>query len=485
MTKLATIARRAAKTPRWRGAQAGAAAIVLLAILVMGALYGLIVSMNTATAELQRKREDATATALRRAKEALIAYAVTYSDTHPDQVIGYLPCPDDGTGAAEGQAVTPCGTARVSRLGRLPWRTLGIGPLRDSDGQCLWYAVSGTYKSNPMSGLMNWDTAGQFEVAGPDGVTLLAGTTAANRAVAVIFAPGAPRGAQNRSPTPGTVCGGDSANAAAYLDVAGLVDNAVVSGTAEAVTRFIAANPSDPSGTFTDRLIFITADEIWTAAKKRSDLQARLKALTEKVAQCVAQAANTNAPADLHLPWPARLDISAAGGYYALASFSDTVTPLRAGRLPKNFSNSAIASTADDLFDATCLTSSSDQNWYENWKDHFLYVVADEFKPSAAPTTACGATCLTVGAAGNFAGLVLFGGQRGAVQQRDTALNKDLVLNYLEAPNAANFQARYVAPGGPVAPFAYVRIATAPYPEFAYCIQPSGPGPTQVAGECP
>ena len=183
-----------ARCGRGRATQSGLAGIALLAILVMGSLYGVLVAMNTATAELQRKRDEATAAALRGAKDALIAYAITYSDTHPDEVIGYLPCPDNGGPQPEGQqAAGACGMARVSQLGRLPWKTLDVGPLRDSDGQCLWYAVSGTYKNNPKANLMNWDTPGQFEVVGPDGVTLLAGTTPANRAVAVIFAPGAAR----------------------------------------------------------------------------------------------------------------------------------------------------------------------------------------------------------------------------------------------------------------------------------------------------
>src|SRR5262249_18879840 len=230
-----------ARCGRRRAAQSGVAGIALLAILVMGSLYGILVAMNTATAELQRKRDEATAAALRRAKDALIAYAITYSDTHPDEVIGYLPCPDNGT-QPEGQAAArPCGMARVSQLGPLPWKTLDLGPLRDSDGQCLWYAVSGTYKNNPKSNLMNWDTSGQFEVVGPDGVTLHAGTTPGNRAVAVIFAPGAARGAQLRSPDPlKPICGGDYANAAGYLDAAAGVDHSAVSAGLGAGTRVIA-----------------------------------------------------------------------------------------------------------------------------------------------------------------------------------------------------------------------------------------------------
>jgi len=459
--------------------------MLFLAIVVLGGLYSLLISMNIATAELQRKREDATTLALNRAKEALIGYAITYSDTHPNEVMGYLPCPDDGTASQEGAAALNCGSARVSQLGRLPWATLDLGPLRDSDGQCLWYAVSGTYKYNPKSNLMNWDTTGQFEVVGPDGVTLLAGSPAANRAVAVIFAPGAPRSGQNRSATAGTLCGGDYANAAAYLDAAAGVNNATVSSTADAITRFIAANATDPAGTFTDRLVFITADDIWTAAKKRTDLLARLQATTQKVADCLAQAANANAPGDLRMPGPATMSVSAAiDDYYRLNNMDDLPT-LLAGHAPYRLDTAPSGSLGfgvTNIFGLSCLAAPRDQNWYENWKDHFLYVVADEFKPSAAATNACASTCLTVDGTGTYAALVLFAGQRTAGQQRDTPANKDSIANYLEAPNAARFQDRYA---GATVPFNYTKIASTTYPELAYCIRPSTSPPQQIASPCP
>lgn len=468
-----------------RNGERGFAALLLLVALTMAALYGLLVGLNDATAELERKREDRTAAALRQAKEALIAYAITYSDTHPDQVIGYLPCPDDGThpSGEEGVSALACGAARVSRLGRLPWRTLGLGPLHDSEGQCLWYAVSGTYKNNPKSGLMNWDTAGQFEVFGPDGVTLFAGSSVANRAVAALFAPGAPRGAQNRTPTPDTVCGNDYGNAGAYLDAAAGKNNAVVSATAEAVSQFIAATPS-PGGTFTDRLTFITADEIWAAAKKRSDLQLRLKALTVRVAECIAEVANTNAPSDLHLPWPAASNVSTlTDAYYANLNLDDTA-PLRAGRLPWHLGSSGMGGGVSNLFDLACMATPKDKNWYENWKDHLLYVVADEFKPSAPPTTTCGSTCLKVDGAGSFAGIIVFAGHRLSGQLRDTHSSKDLFANYLEMPNAANLQTRYSTPGA-TGVFNYQKPTTSTYPEVAYCIQPNASNTAQMASECP
>lgn len=52
--------------------------------------------------------------------------------TVPDEEL--LPCPD--AGGVEGEAGLNCaGTTR----GWLPWRTLGLPPLRDASGTCLWY----------------------------------------------------------------------------------------------------------------------------------------------------------------------------------------------------------------------------------------------------------------------------------------------------------------------------------------------------------
>jgi hypothetical protein len=50
-----------------------------------------------------------------------------------------LPCPD--AAGTEGQAGASC--PGLSR-GWLPWRTLGLPPLRDASGTCLWYERQGT-----------------------------------------------------------------------------------------------------------------------------------------------------------------------------------------------------------------------------------------------------------------------------------------------------------------------------------------------------
>lgn len=172
---------------RGRTGQTGVAAILLLVIVVMGSLYALLSSVNTATAELQSKRDDATTAALRQAKEALIAWSATHANGP-----GHLLCPDNNNdGIADTVA---CGTA-ATRVGRLPWRTLGLPDLRDPSGRRLWYAVSRCFlerSPDPSCGTyaVNSDTQGQLT---------LTGLMQASGIVAIIFAPGPALGGQVRA----------------------------------------------------------------------------------------------------------------------------------------------------------------------------------------------------------------------------------------------------------------------------------------------
>ena len=89
--------------------------------------------------------------ALAQAREALLAYA---ADRPINAAVGpgYLPCPDlDDDGWAEATCGSQNGdSGQADRLGRLPWKTLGVPDLRDGYGERLWYAVSSKYK-----GLLN------------------------------------------------------------------------------------------------------------------------------------------------------------------------------------------------------------------------------------------------------------------------------------------------------------------------------------------
>lgn len=110
----------------------GAAALLMIALLAVIAAATIASALPLAD---QAERERATQAALAQAAQAVAGYArarrcVAGSGT----VASHLPCPD--LGAAEGNAAPACAaTAR----GRLPWRTLGVEPLRDAAGECLWY----------------------------------------------------------------------------------------------------------------------------------------------------------------------------------------------------------------------------------------------------------------------------------------------------------------------------------------------------------
>src|SRR5665647_2016844 len=125
-------AKRIAILNQGRGKQHGAALLVMLVILVIGAAAVLITSLSTTA--LKNARQKTTSDALAQAKDALIGYAV--SDTNRP---GELPCPDfdnDGMITLADYSGSNC----KSLIGRLPWKTLGLPDLRDGSGEHLWYA---------------------------------------------------------------------------------------------------------------------------------------------------------------------------------------------------------------------------------------------------------------------------------------------------------------------------------------------------------
>lgn len=184
--------------------------LILLLVLLLSASI-LLARFNHTDSQLARHQY--TAQSLARAKAALLGFAATYAEDpdHKGQPQGYLPCPDfngDGSSPYSASSDTSCGQQGYSMIGRLPWRTLGLPPLRDGDGECLWYAVSGSYKDRPKQTLTS-DDDGLFIVE--DLNATLAGTANTNQAIAIIFAAGAPITGQDRSHSgTATECGSTS-----------------------------------------------------------------------------------------------------------------------------------------------------------------------------------------------------------------------------------------------------------------------------------
>ncbi|MHB8666942.1 MAG: hypothetical protein ACYC7B_05415 [Burkholderiales bacterium] len=467
---------------RLPASQRGIALLILLSIIGMAIIFALVAGLNKSANDLARARDLKTYAALAQAKAALINYAVTYKDTHDNPgsskyyVPGYLPCPDLGSSTYEGQAASNCPlsgpTALVSVIGRLPWRTLGLDALKDGSGECLWYAVSGTYKNDPnnkvsgsttTSNMMNWDTNGQFAVVDSNGNTL-AGSSPDNEAVAVIFAPGSaliPAGAsavQDRTPAPGTTnCGGNYI-ASSYLESA-IDGNNIVRNNSTLVTPSSPPSVADTStfiagtasSTFNDKLVYITRADIWNAIKKRTDFNNYLRAMTRLAAECTATYGqyNWNGSGDVRLPWASSVSLSGISvPTYAVDARYNDVSGVLAGRLAYRVDDSA--SWTNNVLpwwynsngyifynNSYCSYSPDQQVWYDNWKDQLFYAVASNFQPWSGNIGNC-PTCLKVNGSGTYAAVVIFAGDKltnaagQVIQPRNTASDKGTIANYLD-----------------------------------------------------
>lgn len=423
-----------------------------IALLVLIAAMTILTAAVTASAlkhlgGTQVTSDKRTASALAQAKEALIGYAITYSDTHNGQVAGYLPCPDingrDLAGnPAEGVADPSCGSQDISQIGRLPWKTLDLPPLRGGDDECLWYAVSGNYKNNPKTGLMNWDANGQFQIYAADGASLL--TPPDNQAVAIVFSPGIASPGQNRAPDMALTCGGNY-TAGNYLDTTGVFNNASVSGTARAISQFRIDNSTIRSS---DHAIFITMKDIWNAMQRRRSFMATLDAMTRKTAECIASFGTKNKINDLpdlnnkSLPWAAQMTLA---NYADNTRYNDS-DGLLAGHVPYKVNTSRgqsgnMISSPYHLLQAdgaNCPVPKEWSNlyypWWDNWKDHLFYAISKDFQPVNQAITNC-ESCLNLNGSGNYAAVVIFAGIKLAGQNRT---DKSLASAYLEGRNAVN-----------------------------------------------
>lgn len=468
----------------------------MMLILIVSLAAVLIHSLTLSA--INSARQQKTAAALAQAKAALIGYAITYGDTHSNQVPGYLPCPDtDGNNGLQGEGIGEYGTSScnsnpssnqdVSVIGRLPWKTLDLSDLRDGDGECLWYAVSGTYKNNPPTGLMNWDTNGQFQVYAADGTQL------ATQVVAVIFAPGAALSGQNRSdastPPVAPVCGGNY-TASNYLD-AGTVNSINFSNASLSTGNFIQGTSG---GNINDQMVFITRQDIWNAVQKRTDFQIMdpnhptqlnpnnpLINMTNQVASCLINYAKHNAAvfinptyyANYSLPWPAPLSLgtNALTDYYLNANYQDSAA-LYAGRVPYSVTNSN--STTHNSLSNLMTTSSCGAGWtpiidiwWNNWKDHLFYAVGKNYRPTTNISQSCAANfCVQTSVPGLYAAVIMFAGPRFSTQNRS---DKSVVANYLESLNASNFPD---TSHGNKTYSSYSLTATPPINDLLYCITP-------------
>jgi len=168
--------------------------LVLLLLLIGGAtLFVSAGGSGLSSAKLDRNQ--ITADALAAAKNALLAYTISRDDYSSSSRPGEFPCPttvspDD---PSYGKANTSCSS--IPKIGRLPWRTLGIPEPVDAYGEPLWYSLSGNFKPST-SVAINSNSLGQLVVYQADETSPLV-----SQVVVVIFAAGPPIAGQSRSAT--------------------------------------------------------------------------------------------------------------------------------------------------------------------------------------------------------------------------------------------------------------------------------------------
>lgn len=343
----------------WRGhsAHTGAALLIFLIILILGMSSLLLSQLNDRTTLILEEQAHTTK-ALIQAKEALLGYAANYYDALdsngvPFREYGFLPCTDEevrdtANNNEEGQEDGNCAGQDESSLGRLPWKTLGIPPLRDGTGECLWYAISGPYKngSSAKTEMLNEDTNGLFEVS-TDPNYVLGSIPPKDRVVAVVIAPGRILAGQQRNAETGTeLCGGNY-TPSNYLDNYSSLPS-------KEVARFISTQGGDSNSLVNDRIISITREELWQFIRKRTDFLNNMRCLTEIASVCVGNYGR-DVTGVHYLPWPAPIDLD---DYNKELSYSDyrnyqdnASTSAVLGRLPNEVgdSNSTSSVTKNNI----------------------------------------------------------------------------------------------------------------------------------------
>ena len=464
--------------------QRGAALLLLVVALILGAAAIFYGFSSTTTTDAARDRK--TSEALLAAKSALIAYAVSVNITTTSVGVrlGDLPCPDStdsGRANAAGCGNGAGTTGQTSRIGRLPWKDLGLPDLRDGDGERLWYAVSNNFKQNNRTACnaatlaatcLNSDTRGTITIRdSADNIVHNAMNTdpATSGVVAVIFSPGAILRRQDGTQQ-ARGCGGDATciatgicgsaatpkcNPVNYLDIGLGEDNVNFSDVSASPTTngFIKGIVRDASGNviINDRLVVITYQDIMPSLEKR---------VVSEVTNCLKAYASAN---NGRYPWPAPAsDVSSPLLNLTDASF---------GRIPDNqlsrfgstapttaLVNACAASPAPPAppqcmsasWPNACLlpTNPTVNSWWNNWRLHVFYGLADAYKPmilfdpvtevlSPIPAPTGCPTCLTVApdAKPDKQFVVILAGKQLPAQLRIATADRQNAANYLEGEN--------------------------------------------------
>ena len=442
--------------------------ITILAILALGTLYLILEQLSPLSISALRARK--TDAALNTARDALIGYMARFreeqaNDGQPGKPYGYVLLPDLGSGRnnnpasncvdGAGNKLEGCDANAFTGIaydanglpptviGRFPWRTLGTGPLRDGNGECLWLVVSATHgrilRTSPAATppAMNWDTPAQLDIRVARGATALASEIANphDRPLLIVFAPGALLSGQDRSASLTdnvTECGGNY-GAQNYLDpktltalggvsnyFSGVTNQA--SGDTSAIKPFsvhgiVQRRGSDstlwaetcPSGAecevvANDRGLALKPDQVFKAVRGSASFRADVNTLLERMVGCLR-------------------DQIASGTAVSPLTMAGIGTP------PSDKSVGKVPTSA-----STCYGDSVEPlGYYGNYADQILVA-------ACTPISSCLSVTKTEdGTTQNCAAALLFAGQRSSGQYRSTDTERGVPANYLEGGNLTSF----------------------------------------------
>ena len=444
-------------------------ALLLVVLLALGAIGVLLVTrLNSSAAQVAR--DQATADVMRIAVDGLVAYAAGRDFSASTPKPGSLPCPDlNDDGLAEASCGSASGgTQQQNRLGRLPWKTLGLPDLRDAGGNRLWYAVSSQFKTATAA-----TVAANRQPLGLGTITLRdsGGAVVHNGVlddpylgdpggiVALIIAPGDALIRQGSMVAQDRSCAGGSCNPANdpagtctsapasltakcnplnYLDIALGEDNADFidnNTTRTSNGNGFIQGPITVSGSLVvnDRIMAVTQDQIMTAVQKRIAVEAL---------SCLRLYASTTTPNRGRYPWPAPVCRQAS----SINNWSDH-NSVSFGRVPDTPFDTTNGNGMANSWGTGAFECNLGLSWWNDWKMHVFYAVADAYKPAPSgnggPCTTA-SSCLQVQ---DKAGNVIASGKQVAVIVAGRPLNTTTPVqvrggdndgyaaNYLEGSN--------------------------------------------------
>lgn len=470
-------ARRRSKAGSLR--QRGAALLIFLLLLVMAGLTYLVSGLSPESADARRTQQ--TQEVLSQARDALIGYAIQYRERQLatgtlDAMYGYLPMPDVGTSRFHASQTPACNTEGCAMsfingafpadtetiIGRFPWKTLGLEPLRDAHGECLWYIVSANHKDLGISSTvrMNWDTLSHLDIVVANSTAALTSalTSDHDRPVAVIFSPGPLLAGQNRVPSGGD----DVARCGGNYDVANYLDPATA-GALGIYSNYFGdpATPNDPNasavtdtdtqkknlslqgkvfasgGNFlpnacqgvdctlvaNDNGLSLTGDALFGAIRKNANFRVDINSMLDRMTFCLRDKTALMPSSITGLVKPAD---KSSGRFPVLSNtcYDYTKSPIEPYQCITNSGMNMTGVSPESTSD--CVSNRVDpKGYFSNYQEMVFFS-----KPDSGTLAVNGENC---------AGVLLFANQRGSTQQRVTATQKDTPSMYLEGDNLTHF----------------------------------------------